>query len=573
MSEKKPKECEKCGFVDCKCIIIDKISYATPPFDDGPKIEPNFELDKIKDEFNKIKKPENLEIGKIEEKIKSSKDDNEIIVLSKLLLDLEPTTLTPYINLFSSSMKVNQFKDAEKYLKKLITTINSNSLSYPSEDIQFRAILGYVLYRNKKYDEALEEFKIVLDHDEKNVFALIWKGVVLHEGKQQFEEGIECCDAVIAIDGDNVQAWTVKSDILDSIGDYPHALKCINKAISLDENNPIAWDAKGNINQSLGNHEDALECFEKALTLDENNVKFMNKISVELAELGRFDESKKYLMDIISIDKFHVWAWSNLGSVYAAGYKNFTKSLECSSIGLYLDPDNPLALQVHAIALFSLNKYPEALKFVKQIQIIEKDKDRYAAITLMEAELLTKLNSEPKALECYDELLSKNNLEDTELILCLLKKSKLLYNSKDFKKVIICCNKILAIDGDNLEALLGKVGGLHGLEKHQECLDCCNEILAIDGNNLEALNISFSALVELGRPSKAEECGKKMLTIDKNSPTALYFFSFLLKKQEKYPEALEYINRFLEVNHTDPTAPIENAKKLRDELIELVQSK
>ena len=154
MSEKKPKECEKCGFVDCKCIMQRKITYETPPFDDGPKIEPDFELDKLKEEFKKIKKTENLEIGKIEERIKSSKDDNEIIILSKLILDLEPTSLTPFINLFSSLMKLNQFKDAEKYLKKLITTINSRGID--SYDIQFRAILGYVLYRNHKYDDALE---------------------------------------------------------------------------------------------------------------------------------------------------------------------------------------------------------------------------------------------------------------------------------------------------------------------------------------------------------------------------------------------------------------------------------
>ena len=203
MSEKKPKECEKCLFVECKCDMIKKISFATPPFDDSPKIEPDFELDKLKEEFNKIKKTENFEIGKIEERIKSSKDDNEIIVLSKLILDLEPTSITPFINLFSSLMKLNQFKDAEKYLKKLICSSHAKSIQYHSDFLQFRAILGYVLYRNHKYDDALEEFKIVLDHDEKNVFTLIWKGVVLHEGKQQFEKGIECCDAVITIDENN----------------------------------------------------------------------------------------------------------------------------------------------------------------------------------------------------------------------------------------------------------------------------------------------------------------------------------------------------------------------------------
>ena len=120
----------------------------------------------------------------------------------------------------------------------------------------------------------------------------------------------------------------------------------------------LLGNPKGAINQNIGNHEDALKSFEKALTLDENNVEIMNKISVELAELGRFDESKKILMDIISIDKFHVWAWSNLASVYATGDSNYTKSLECSTIGVYLDPDNTTALLAHVIALNVIKEIP-----------------------------------------------------------------------------------------------------------------------------------------------------------------------------------------------------------------------
>ena len=46
-----------------------------------------------------------------------------------------------------------------------------------------------------------------------------------------------------------------------------------------------------------------------------------------------------------------------------------------------------------------------------------------------------------------------------------------------------------------------------------------------------------------------------------------------MTEQKKYSEALKYINRFFEVKKTDPNAPIENAKELRDKLIEKIQSK
>ena len=67
MSEKKPKECEKCGFVDCKCGMIAEMTFKTPK----PFVRENnkdFELDKLKEEFNKISKTENLEIKKLQEK-------------------------------------------------------------------------------------------------------------------------------------------------------------------------------------------------------------------------------------------------------------------------------------------------------------------------------------------------------------------------------------------------------------------------------------------------------------------------------------------------------------------------
>ena len=186
---------------------------------------------------------------------------------------------------------------------------------------------------------------------------------------------------------------------------------------------------------------------------------------------------------------------------------------------------------------------------------------------------LQKLNLNVKALEYIDEVLSRNFFKDNELVHILSYKVKLLLNSQEHEKALTECNKILAIDKNNENAMIGKGVALNELRKFPECLDCCNELLRIDENSIDALNISSVVLRGLGRISESIENSKKILTIDENVPTALFNLGFTLTEQKKYPEALGYINRFLEVKQTDPNAPIEDAKKLRDKLIEKIQSK
>ena len=147
MSEKKPKECEKCGFVVCKCDMIKKISYETPKFPDDHEDNTNFELDKLKEEFNKISKTENLEIKKIQQKVKSSKDDQEIIVLSKLIIELDPNTFAAYTDLTSALMRSNQMDEAEKWYRKLIAQLTSADLP-PNSNLAFLGYFGHILYKN-----------------------------------------------------------------------------------------------------------------------------------------------------------------------------------------------------------------------------------------------------------------------------------------------------------------------------------------------------------------------------------------------------------------------------------------
>ena len=152
MSEKKPKECEKCGFVVCKCDMIKKISFKRIKFPDDHKDNTNFELDKLKEELDKISKTENLEIKKLQQKVKSSKDDQEIIVLSKLIIELDPNTFAAYMDLTSALMRSNQMDDVEKWYRKLIAQIISADLP-PNSNLSFFGYFGHILFTIRNYLE------------------------------------------------------------------------------------------------------------------------------------------------------------------------------------------------------------------------------------------------------------------------------------------------------------------------------------------------------------------------------------------------------------------------------------
>ena len=547
------------------------VDYSTPEFLEDNKDDVNLELDKIKEKLNKVNKTENAEIKKIQEKIKSSKDDHEIKVLSELIIELDPTSLVTYFDLFAALMRLKQFESLEKYSKKAFATHNSeiigNGLGKKQAHLIFIFLIGFSLYQNKKYTESLEYFEKVLAIDDKHPLALYWKSVALSK-IEKFQEALRCCDRMIEIDEDNFEGWRRKGDILDSIGEYQNALRCFDKAISLDKSDSNVWVGKGTTHQHMDNHIDALQCFEIALTLDKEDVNIMNLKGVELAELQRFDEAEKCFMGMISVDKFQKHAWSNLALIYSVNKKkNFTKALEYASIGVFIDPDNPICLTVKGGILYQLKKYEESLECIEQVLRTQKKVEVY----FLKAEILRKLNFKSKALECLNEVLSLENLKEEEVVIALTKKCNLLSELKNYKELLNVSGDVLAIDENNLLALKYKIHALREFNEYQKGLKYCERILEIDENDIEGWLLGAITLTYLKEHPRAEKYYKKTLSIEENNPEALYNLSLTLTEQKKYPEALKFINKFIEMNI--PESPIEKAKELRDKLIKRMQEK
>jgi len=570
MSEKKPKECEKCGFVDCKCVVAHKITYATPTMNKTRKNDANLELEKLRAKITELKQTSS-EIAEIQKKINSTKDYLEIIVLSRMILEIDPEHVSACLSIAVSFMGLKQQENTVKWAEKTLEMTNLEKLSKVELSVKSYTIIacGVIFSNNNELEKAIDCFDNVLHVDKNDLFAILSKGTALYK-QEKYQDAIECFEHYLSLDKNNPVVFGWYALALQELDRYVESVECSNKAILLDANDGWNWNTKGTSYQELEDHKEALNCFEKALALDENNVDIMIHKGVELAELERFDEAKKCFMDIISIDKFNSYAWSNLAAIYMQSEMNFIKSLECSRISIVADPDNEVGLHAYAVALASFEKFDESLEIIEKILSVNKN---HLEFIVAKVQILVRINLKPKALEYIDEVLSRNFFKDNKLVTILLKKSMLLNLSQEFEKMMIVCNDVLAIDENNEEALIGKCRGLFECRKFQECLDCCNEVLTINENSLDGLNLSANALQDLGRSSESIENYKKMLTIDENSLTALYNLSHILSKQEKYPEALKHITRFMDLNITGPGIPTEKAKKLRDKLIEQNESK
>lgn len=85
-------------------------------------------------------------------------------------------------------------------------------------------------------------------------------------------EAIGYLDSALAIDSERPKLWLNKATILASLTKYDQALECINKALSIDSNYQIAWYNKGAILDKLGRHNEAIKAYSKASSIVSNDV-------------------------------------------------------------------------------------------------------------------------------------------------------------------------------------------------------------------------------------------------------------------------------------------------------------
>ena len=158
---------------------------------------------------------------------------------------------------------------------------------------------GHVLLRLGRPSEAEGRFRSALECAPGNVAALVGLSYALRR-LGRLDETEACLREVLASQPDNNGAMVALGHLLDAQYRLDEAAQMFGDVIARKPDHADSHAALGNIHRRRGDRAAALASFRRAVDADPANRTRLIDVAVELRDLGRFDDSRAVLDDIIA---------------------------------------------------------------------------------------------------------------------------------------------------------------------------------------------------------------------------------------------------------------------------------
>jgi tetratricopeptide (TPR) repeat protein len=238
-------------------------------FDKILKIEPNNELALVHKADTLLLKNNIQNALELYEEVVKKNEFNEEALIGIGVCKYKMNKINDAILYFEKTLEINNenemamcnkaialFKKGEKkYLKTLIK--NKKNIS---EMIDINYAKGLILFSEKYYDLAIENYEICLKKDKKNADIIYQEGLAFYENKK-----------------------------------YDLAIKAFDEALKLRNNYPNAIHGKALVLEKLGNKKDALNLYKKVSELKPDNALFLMNYCLALYENNYYEKCKEIL--------------------------------------------------------------------------------------------------------------------------------------------------------------------------------------------------------------------------------------------------------------------------------------
>lgn len=287
----------------------------------------------------------------------------------------------------------------------------------------------------------------------------------------------------------------VKAAMAFIFKNYEESVKLCDEVLEKEKNSKIEALKAKNMYE-LEKFDDAFKYFKKAIDAGLNKKELLFYAANCLIELDRKKESIQYIDKALEIDPKDINLLTNKGAALSE-LKRYKEALNCFNRALELDPSDKTLLANKGIVLKNLSLYDEAIN-------------------------------------CFNK-----HVELTKDINILLGFAEELSLEGDFKRAKKCYSMIIEKE-ENEFALLGIVDCLIELNDEKKAIEYCNKLIDISKNE-GVLEDTLYCLKEL--ESDTGKCINKLITINPNNKIALNEKGIILAKNNKYAQALNFLNR------------------------------
>lgn len=430
---------------------------------------------------------------------------------------------------------------------------------------------GAILYRLKRYEEALTCYELMLDKMPLEDELWNYKGAVLSKLKR-CNEALECFDQALEINPGNKEALWNKCIELHDLERYDEALDYCIRYLELNPNDSDAWRRKGTLLVNLEYDAESLECFDRSLFLNpDQHLAYFNK-AVALNKLERYQEAIDCCDKCVEYqpDKANIYS----KKAFCLGALNrFEEALKYINQAIELEPDNYLSFCQKAHTLHNMERYQEAVRCCDMaIELNQFSDDAWSckrcsleelygadSLSLFDQALevypsnkyvwkekgiiLFHQKRSEEAINCFDRALEmdsdfydalkfkgyslyqQNNKKDALQYLCRASEinssdcSVIYYRGilfdkfKNYEAALESFDHILGLLPEDADYLSSKGRTLYHLERYQEAVQCCDKALAIAPQDTWGLEYKGKSLKKLNLHEEGDACLKKLLEL------------------------------------------------------------
>lgn len=219
----------------------------------------------------------------------------------------------------------------------------------------------------KDLANAIKQIDQAILLDPGNTEYLLFKGNALYESKQ-FQPAFDTYTKIIELHPTYVLALNQRGLLLNTVQEFEYAIRDFDKALSIsgaDSFKLSLYVNRGAAKTSIRDFQGAYDDYMEAYKIDSLEIGTLNNLATVCDEVGKGDQTLKYLYKILAIDSTFIGAYGNIGFKYQE-MGDHKKAIRFFDKVISLDANEPLAYSNRSFNRYKLGDYKGALSDVEK---------------------------------------------------------------------------------------------------------------------------------------------------------------------------------------------------------------
>lgn len=475
------------------------------------------------------------------------------------------------LNDFSSSLKEYSYalkasSESEDIMDSL-ERIWQKKVDENPKDAEAHANLGVVFQKQKRYAEALNEYRKAEALNPTNINTKINIGTLYQEQKK-YDMAVSVYDSILSLQPYNANVLVYKAECFKELGRNKDAIELYKTALNLEPKNSSIKAKLFELLKDTMPTEDVLAFLYKNVQNAPMNADSYYEFAYELHKANKIDDAIVYYLETIKLDKSKIDAYVNLSQAYRQK-KNYADAYGVIQKAKAIDSNNALvnkqyeicakeyAANAYSIAsnAFQSGNYQEAIAEYKKIN--PPTADSYMGI----AAAYQSLKDNAQAINYYKkamELAPKND-ELPFYIASIYANSNDFVNAKQYLEIALSKNPLNRqakelqkyITDKETEGLLTQAVGLYDSQKYNEAITMFGKILQVNPANATVYYYRAMAYDALSDFNKAINDYKSVLKYAPEMAIAYYSLGVDYDSIKNYQAAKENYKKYVQATLED----------------------